>query len=156
MKKVILLAAAAAMLTGTASAQRVMDKLDRGLVAVSANSGMFVSWRVFGEDADNVKFNLYRDGSLVNSQPLSVSNFTDAAGSPSSKYTVKTVVNGVEKESSAASLNSATDYLEIKIAPIPSNIDGSDIKADYEPNDATVADLDGDGQLEILMKLRNK
>lgn len=155
MKKVILLAAAAAMLTGTASAQRVMDKLDRGLVAVSANSGMFVSWRVFGEDADNVKFNLYRDGSLVNSQPLSVSNFTDAAGSPSSKYTVKTVVNGVEKESSAASLNSATDYLEIKIAPIPSNIDGSDIKADYEPNDATVADLDGDGQLEILMKLRN-
>ena len=119
MKKVILLAAAAAMLTGTASAQRVMDKLDRGLVAVSANSGMFVSWRVFGEDADNVKFNLYRDGSLVNSQPLSVSNFTDAAGSPSSKYTVKTVVNGVEKESSAASLNSATDYLEIKIAPIP-------------------------------------
>lgn len=155
MKKVLLLTAVALTLSGQAYAQRVMDELDRGVVAVSANNGMFVSWRVLGEDADNVKFNLYRDGSLLNSQPLSVSNFTDASGTASSKYVVKTVVDGVEKETSKASINSSTDYIEIKVADVPSNIDGSNISANYEPNDATVADLDGDGQMEILIKLTN-
>jgi len=155
MKKLLLMAAAVAMLSGSGYAQRVMDKLDRGLVAVPADNGMFVSWRVFGEDADNVKFNLYRDGSLLNSQPLSVSNFTDASGSASSKYTVKTVVDGVEKETSKASINLSNDYLEIMVADVPSNKDGHNISADYEPNDATIADLDGDGVMEILIKLRN-
>lgn len=137
------------------SAQRVMDKLDRGLVAVSVNNGMFVSWRVLGEDSENVKFNLYRDGTLLNSQPLSVSNFTDNSGSATSQYVVKTVINGVEKEASKAAIVSHNDYLEIKIAAVPSNKDGKDISGVYEPNDATVADLDGDGQMEILLKLRN-
>ncbi len=143
------------LLAGQAFAQRVMDKLDRGLVAVGANNGVFVSWRVLGEDADNVKFNLYRDGALVNAQPLTVSNYADASGSASSRYVVKTVVDGVETETSKPAITSANNYLEIKIAPVPSNADGSDISANYEPNDATVADLDGDGQMEVLLKLRN-
>ena len=132
-----------------------MEKLDRGVVAVKAANGNFVSWRVLGEESADVKYNLYRDGSLVNSQPLTVSNYTDASGSTTSKYTVKTVIDGVEKEASKAGINFGKEYLEIKIAPVPSNADGSDISAQYEPNDATVADLDGDGQMEILLKLRN-
>ncbi len=155
MRKQLFLAAAMVMPVLGVHAQRVMDKLDRGLVAVAANNGTFVSWRVLGEDGDNVKFNLYRDGTLLNSTPLSVSNFSDASGSASSRYVVKTVVDGVEKETSKQSLTSANDYFEIKIAPVPSNADGRDISSDYEPNDATVADLDGDGQMEILLKLRN-
>ena len=69
MKKTLFLAAATLLLAGQCLAQRAMDKLDRGLVAVSANNGVLVSWRVFGEDADNVRFNLYRDGALLNSAP---------------------------------------------------------------------------------------
>jgi len=155
MKKILFVAAAVTALAVPCSAQRVMDKLDRGLVAVSVNNGMFVSWRVLGEDSENVKFNLYRDGTLLNSQPLSVSNFTDNSGSPTSHYVVKTVVNGVEKETSKAAIVSPDDYFEIKIAAVPSNKDGRDISGAYEPNDVTVADLDGDGQMEILLKLRN-
>lgn len=155
MKKILFVAAAMTALAVPCSAQRVMDKLDRGLVAVSVNNGMFVSWRVLGEDSENVKFNLYRDGSLLNSQPLSVSNFTDNSGSATSQYVVKTVVNGVEKDTSKAAVVSPKDYLEIKIATVPSNKDGNDISSVYEPNDATVADLDGDGEMEILLKLRN-
>lgn len=155
MRKILFSAAAMVLLAGQAFAQRAMDKLDRGLVAVGANNGVFVSWRVLAEDADNVKFNLYRNGVLVNAQPLTVSNFTDASGSASSQYVVKTVVDGVETETSKPALTSANSYLEIKIASVPSNADGSDISANYEPNDATVADLDGDGRMEILLKLRN-
>lgn len=147
MKKLFLGIAAAAFIALPASAQRRMDRLDRGLVAVKTDAGVFASWRVFGEDADAVRFNLYRDGSLVNQTPLSVSNFTDPAGSSSSKYVVKTVVNGVETESSKETQTLASDYIEIKMAPMPS--------ADYEPNDATIADLDGDGEMEVIIKLRS-
>lgn len=155
MKKVFLILPALLLMAGTTQAQRVMDKLGRGVVAVKADNGNLVTWRVLGEDADNVKFNLYRDGSKINSEPLNVSNFQDASGTTSSTYVVKTVVDGVEKETSKAGINFGKDYLEIKVAPVPSNADGSDISSHYEPNDATVADLDGDGEMEILIKLRN-
>lgn len=155
MKKVFYVATALLLGAIPMHGQRVMDKLDRGVIAVKADQGNMVSWRVLGEDADNVKFNVYRDGSKLNSQPLTVSNYVDASGSASSKYIVKTVVDGVEKETSKAGINFGKDYLEIKVAPVPSNADGSDISSHYEPNDATVADLDGDGEMEILIKLRN-
>lgn len=155
MKKVFLILPALLLMAGTTQAQRVMDKLGRGVVAVKADNGNLVTWRVLGEDADNVKFNLYRDGSKINNEPLTVSNFQDASGTTSSSYVVKTVVDGVEKETSKAGINFGKEYLEIKVAPVPSNADGSDISSHYEPNDATVADLDGDGEMEILIKLRN-
>ena len=61
-------------------AQRFTDTVDRGLVAVKVTNGVFVSWRVFGEEYYDVTYNLYRNGTKVNSKPLSVSNFTDASG----------------------------------------------------------------------------
>ena len=78
-----------------ATAQRVTDKLDRGLVAVPSGSGSFVSWRIFGEEYYDTEYNLYRDGVKVNDKPLSVSNYTDAAGKVGSKYQVAAVVRGV-------------------------------------------------------------
>ena len=68
-----------------AMAQRVTDKLDRGLVALPSGSGNFVSWRIMGEEYYDVEYNLYRDGVKLNSVPLKVSNYTDTKGSSSSK-----------------------------------------------------------------------
>lgn len=158
MKKLIatIMAAGFLALSGVpVHAQRVMDKLGRGLVAVKAENGMFVSWRVLGEDARNLAFNLYRDGVKLNSEPLTVSNFTDAAGTPTSVYTVKEVVNGVEGQAQSAILTSATDYIDIPVAAVPANKDGQNISHRYEPNDATIADLDGDGEMELLIKMRS-
>ena len=60
-----------------AFAQRMTDVVDRGLVAVKVNSGVYLSWRVFGEEYYDITYNLYRNGTKVNSTPLSVSNYTD-------------------------------------------------------------------------------
>ena len=147
MKRFLLSAAAIAALALPLAAQRVMDKLDRGLVAVKTDGGVFVSWRVFGEDPDNLKFNIYRDGALANQTPLNISNFLDKAGTVESNYTVKTVIDGIEGNESKAFKALSKDYLEIPIAPVPST--------DYEPNDATIADLDGDGEMEVIIKLRS-
>lgn len=75
------------LLTAPVHAQRFMDKLDRGLVAVKTTDGVYCSWRINAEEYFDVKYNLYRDGVKVNSEPLDVSNYTDASGSSSSTYT---------------------------------------------------------------------
>ena len=48
-----------------ANAQRTMDKLDRGLIAVKTTGGVFCSWRIMGEEYYDVKYNLYRDGTKI-------------------------------------------------------------------------------------------
>ena len=85
-------------LVGFASAARQMERLDRGLVAVKVNSGVFLSWRLFGTDAASTSFNLYRDGKLVNSSPITgATNFTDNQGCANSKYEVRAIINGKER-----------------------------------------------------------
>lgn len=95
MKRKLLLTALLAGTVGMGSyAQRAMDKLDRGLVAVNTGKGIFCSWRILGEEYYDVTYNIYRDGTKINSSPLRVSNFTDAAGTAGSSYAVEAVVRG--------------------------------------------------------------
>ena len=129
--------------------QRMTDRLDRGLVAVKTDAGVFCSWRILGEEYYDVTYNLYRDGVKVNAEPLKVSNYVDAAGSTASKYTVKAVVRGKEEEGTVKTAEVwAQHWLEI-------TPDHGDLKSTYVPNDACCADVDGDGELEILLKFDN-
>ena len=149
-KKLFATSALALLVSMGANAQRFTDKLDRGLVAVKTTKGVYCSWRIQADEYYDVKYNLYRDGTRVNAEPLDVSNFTDASGSESSQYTVKAVLNGVEQQASKAASVFKSNYKEIKIKHDAS------LKATYEPNDACCADVDGDGEVEILMKFNNK
>ena len=149
-KKLLATSALALLVSMGANAQRFTDKLDRGLVAVKTTKGVYCSWRIQAEEYYDVKYNLYRDGTRVNAEPLDVSNFTDTSGSESSQYTVKAVLNGVEQQASKAATVFKSNYKEIKIKHDAS------LKATYEPNDACCADVDGDGEVEILMKFNNK
>lgn len=149
-KKLLATSALALLVSMGANAQRFTDKLDRGLVAVKTTKGVYCSWRIQADEYYDVKYNLYRDGTRVNAEPLDVSNFTDTSGSESSQYTVKAVLNGVEQQASKAATVFKSNYKEIKIKHDAS------LKATYEPNDACCADVDGDGEVEILMKFTNK
>ena len=129
--------------------QRMTDRLDRGLVAVKTDGGVFCSWRILGEEYYDVTYNLYRDGVKVNAEPLKVSNYVDAEGSTASKYTVKAVVRGKEEDGTVKTAEVwAQHWLEI-------TPDHGDLKSTYVPNDACCADVDGDGELEILLKFDN-
>ena len=149
-KKLLATSALALLVSMGANAQRFTDKLDRGLVAVKTTKGVYCSWRIQADEYYDVKYNLYRDGTRVNAEPLDVSNFTDTSGSESSQYTVKAVLNGVEQQASKVATVFKSNYKEIKIKHDAS------LKATYEPNDACCADVDGDGEVEILMKFNNK
>ncbi len=150
MKRFLILSALLVTVVTSMFAQRKTDALDRGLIAIKTANGVYCSWRIMGEEYYDVKYNLYRDGTKVNSEPLNVSNFTDASGTTSSKYTVKAVVRGVEQSTASAEASVwAQNYLEIT----PTH---ADLKSVYVPNDACCADVTGDGQLEILMKFDNQ
>jgi rhamnogalacturonan endolyase len=123
-----------------------MENLDRGVVAVKVSGGVYVGWRMFGTEYDttasNVSYNLYRDGTKVQNVTDST-NFLDAAGTSSSKYSVSAVIKTVEGAQSTPVTVWAQQYLSIPITP-PS---GS-----YSANDASTGDLDGDGKLDIVLK----
>ncbi len=131
------------------NAQRVTDELGRGLVAMKTDAGVFCSWRITANEWDNTEYNIYRGSTKLNSTPLKVSNFTDASGSLDASYTIRPVVNGVEGAACAAVKPWEKNYTIIK----PKH--AADIKTALVPNDATVADVDGDGDLEIIMKYDN-
>ena len=131
----------------TAFGQRKMDRLDRGLIAIQTTNGVYCSWRILGEEYYDVKYNLYRDGTKIASD-LDVSNYTDASGSASSRYTVKAVVRGTEQAASKEATVWSQNYLEI-------TPDHGSLTSTYIPNDACCADVDGDGEVEILLKFDN-
>lgn len=147
-----------------ASAQRVTDNLDRGLVAVNMGGSTFLSWRILAQEYFGVTYNVYRDGTKI-AEGLTVSNFTDSGVGNS--YTVSAVVNGVEQAQSASvsSLwpvsdkgNQVDKYLSGRIDLTLATVydrNGNDVTANYSPNDAEFADLDGDGQLEMIIKRLN-
>ena len=131
-----------------ALAQRNTDHLDRGLVAMKVSGGVFLSWRICAEEYYDVTYNVYRDGTKINEEPLSVSNFTDKSGNASAQYTVSAIVQGVEQEQCQSVSVWSNSYKEIKLTH-------EGIKSTLVPNDACCADIDGDGELEILLKYDN-
>lgn len=162
----ILLLAAVSL---TAGAQRVTDKLTRGLVAIPSNdkdgvdgsygyysAGMFVSWRKLPAEYFDTKYNLYRNGTKVNSEPLSVCNYQDASGTATSTYKVVPVVKGVERPdpTSVEVKPWPHMYWDISVKPVV-NRNGVDVNDQYSLNDCSVADVDGDGEMEFVVKRRN-
>jgi rhamnogalacturonan endolyase len=128
-----------------------MEDLDRGLVAVKVGGGVYVGWRMLGYEYDptesNVAYALYRDGEKIATVTDST-NYLDEAGTESSKYSVSLVVQGVECERSPEAGVWAQNYLTIPLTPPPTGPNGGT----YSANDASVGDLDGDGQLDIVLK----
>ena len=153
---------AAGLAVPSFAAPRQMENLTRGLVASNVGKGMLVSWRLLGTDDPATEFNLYRDGKKIASVAKNAgTNYLDAAGSTTSKYTVAAVVDGKEQSQIAQSLvldktvsNSGKSFpyktLKLEVPAAQTMPDGE--KCTYTPNDMSAADLDGDGEYELILK----
>ena len=150
MRKQLLLCAVLLMTAATAMAQRTTDTLDRGVVAVPSGTGYLVSWRKFGEEYYDTKYNLYRGGTLI-AENLTASNYLDTGGSSTSVYTVAPVIRGVEGEQSTGVKPWTAGYLNIPVeAPLARG--GSEQWDYYTLNDVSLGDVDGDGVAEMVVK----
>jgi len=138
--------------TGSLHAQRKMEKLNRGLIAVKVGTGYFLSWRLFGTDTSSTAFNVYKGTTKLNANPITASTtYTDNAAT-TGIYTVKKVVGGVETETSEEAKVYANNYFTIPLQRPASGTTPDTVAYTYTPNDCSVGDVDGDGEYEIILK----
>eukprot|EP00727_Mastigamoeba_balamuthi_P000932 m51a1_g10836 putative rhamnogalacturonate lyase (644) ;mRNA; f:53204-55135 len=134
-------------------AGKQLERLNRGVVAVPAvgAKGMLVSWRLLATDPNGVGFNVYSGSRRLNAALVTTStNFLDASGTPRTAYSVRAVVNGVEQAAESARV--FTDpFMNIPINR-PAGGKTRSGAFTYDANDGSVADLDGDGEYEIVLK----
>ncbi len=127
-----------------------MEKLNRGVVALPAQSGgNFLSWRLLGTDDSKVTFDLLRDGKKIASN-IKLTNFTDVEGKPASQYQV-VARQGKHTETSKEVKPWADLFLSLPLNRPEGGIIG-DKAYTYSPNDCSVGDVDGDGEYEIILK----
>lgn len=135
------------------------EKLGRGLIAVrKSEQTNFVSWRYLNTDPVNVAFNLYRNGEKLNATPLTQATCHEdtALHHTDAHYTLRTVINGKELPHHQATYtlpaNAPVGYLNIAL-DVPQGGTTPDGKPyTYAPNDASIGDVDGDGEYEIILK----
>ncbi len=151
-----------------------LEKLNRGLVAVKSEAGVFLAWRLFKNEVTGYSktgltgtdFNVYRNGDKIGTVTDST-NFLDKEGKENDEYIVKPVVNGVEGEASekAVKTKGGKNYIEIPMRKPEGGITGDTGKTvgkthdssygkpyTYSVNDMSVGDIDGDGELEYFVK----
>ncbi|MFM2081946.1 MAG: hypothetical protein RL380_637, partial [Verrucomicrobiota bacterium] len=174
MKAIKLFFAALLLLTlaSGAFAQRQLEKLGRGVVAVrTGTTSTYVGWRMLGTDAEDIGFNLYRSANggaavKLNSAVLTNNcNWADTTGdfTVTNSYFVCPVTTGVEQAASATFTLPANatvqQFLNIPLTPpaggtTAASADGTSTGGPYtyNANDCSAADVDGDGEYEIILK----
>lgn len=126
-----------------------IEQLDRGLIAIPQSSTeTFLSWRLLATDPSTITFNIYRqtDGKLQKLASQSVTNFVDhhADLHHTQKYLVKSVMDGKETNTATYTIPADAPIQQFLTIPLKT-------PPGYTPNDASAADLDGDGQYEIIL-----
>jgi rhamnogalacturonan endolyase len=145
-----------------------MEYLNRGVVALrNGATTAYVGWRLMGTDPSNIAFNVYRSANgaapvKLNTAPLSqTTDFIDSAAtgfniSAANSYFVRPVVAGIELAASEVFVLGANEpvrqYLNVPLERPPGGTVPGGGSYTYAANDASVGDVDGDGQYEIILK----
>jgi hypothetical protein len=144
---------------------RQVEYLTRGVNAISIGSSrVYVNWRMLGTDSQAVAFNVYRstDGMAPikrNSLPITATtDFTDTGVTTtrSNTYFVRPVINGVVGEASESfTLPANAPVQQFRTVPLqipPAGVTPTGETYTYSANDTSAADLDGDGEYELVVK----
>ncbi len=138
------------------SADIQKEQLGRGVVCVRSGDSIAISWRYLSSDSEETAFNVYQDGKQLNKKPITNSTFFKTASTEKdSEYEVRTVDKGKEngRQNGRFFLSaSAKDYIRIPLQVPEEGTTPDGRKYRYSANDASVGDVDGDGEYEVILK----
>lgn len=147
--------------TKTATAQNAtpqsrMERLGRGTVAIHHDGGNFVGWRLLGDEGENVTFDVIRDGQTI-ARDVYATNYNDAGGEAGAVYEIVKKTGGEAGETSEPATAWGKEYKTMRLdRPQGGSFhyaenDSTDCYA-YYAQEGSVADVDGDGKYELLVK----
>lgn len=136
-----------------------LEKLNRGLTAVAVKNGIFLSWRLFLDEVDGYSrtgltgtdFVIYRNGKKI-ALVTDSTNYLDKEGNKKDSYAAAPVHNGKELPACEAVCVWDKEYLDIPIRKPEGGVTPAGESYEYSANDMSVADVDGDGEYEYIVK----
>lgn len=149
----LIIAVISAVFTTVTAARQPAESLDRGLVAVvRAENEVYLSWRLLKNDSADTAFNIYRstggrDAVKLNDKPIfKTTDFVDS-GAPLNQpnaWRVCPVIDGQEQTARAQVKLPANSPVQPYIR-MP-------FQGDYVCSKVALADLNGDGRLDYIIK----
>lgn len=144
---------------GNSTSGAQLESLDRGLVAVSTDEGVFLSWRLLATEATgstesgvgSPDFAVFRDGERIATVSGST-NYADADGDGSARYSVAPAFGDVTTDASSEVGVFSDGHHDIPLDKPAGGVTRTGEAFEYTANDASVADVDGDGALEFIVK----
>lgn len=129
-----------------------VERLDRGVVAVRNGQQVVVSWRQLMADKADEAFDVYRNGKKLNKVPLTKGGTFFVDEQPLKGKATYEVRGGGKNGKYTLQAGSPDGYLPVKLQKPADGKTPDDQTFSYTANDASVADVDGDGQYEIILK----
>ena len=132
-----------------------LTKAGRGVVALPAQGGgIFVSWRMMpsDENASTVYQILRNDEVIADLDNSEATSWVDAEGTTTDRYAVRVIQEREVMETSQAQTPWSDIYVTAKLDRPDGGITATKESYTYYPGDCCIADVDGDGQSELLMK----
>ena len=128
------------------------EMLDRGVVAIKNGQQVVVSWRTLRSDTVHQQYDVYRNGEKLNPQPLTSGGTFFIDEHPLSDGAIYEVKGGGRNGHYTLKADAPDGYLPIRINKPEEGTAPDGRTFFYSANDASVGDVDGDGQYEIIMK----
>lgn len=128
------------------------ENLNRGVIAIRDGGNVIVSWRTLSSDKKGEAFDLYRNGVRLNKEALTKGGTCFIDQDPLSTDATYEVRGGGKNGSYTLKADAPDGYLPIKIQRPAEGMTPDGQTFSYSANDASVGDVDGDGQYEIILK----
>ncbi len=135
-----------------------MEKLGRGAVAIrNTPQEVILSWRYLSSDPQSIAFDLFRNGEKINPSPIADCTFyrDQYSGTEAVEYEVVPILpDGKEacKGRCVLPANAPNGYMEIPVQQPQGGVSPDGREFEYLANDASIGDVDGDGEYEIILK----
>jgi rhamnogalacturonan endolyase len=136
----------------TRSSAQTLEKIDRGEIALVKDKGKnFISWRLLETDKSDITFDIYRkdigieDYVKINEETAHQTNYTDDRIFHGRAYEYKVVPEGAQPDTETRGA-----YVFSMQYPVP--YVSINLKTDDTPRNVGIADLDGDGKYDFIIK----